>query len=62
MAITNQVYMESDLSAPNIAGLNERVCVKFFGTGATLSSRSNYCVCRTNAYSVESNSYCRKRV
>ncbi|CAF0909261.1 unnamed protein product [Rotaria sordida] len=56
--ITNRVYIDNDPMAPNIAGLTESACRKWFGYGATQSSRGSYCICKPYAYLVKSNSYC----
>ena len=58
--MTSQVYLENDPAAPNITNLELRACAKLFGSGATLSSRGSYCICKAQAYPTAGNAYCRK--
>ena len=58
--MASQVYLDSDSTAPNITNLDVRACAKLFGSGATVSSRGSYCVCKEQAYPTEGNAYCRK--
>lgn len=58
--MTAQVYVDDDPATPNITGITETACVKFFGLAAMKSTNGDYCVCRENAYPVNSNTYCRK--
>ena len=59
--ITELVYVDADPSAPNITGLTEGACSKWFGTGSTVSSRGLYCTCKNSSYFVSSTSNCRKK-
>ncbi|CAM4777103.1 unnamed protein product [Rotaria magnacalcarata] len=55
---SNQVYNDNDPTASNIAGLQEKDCVKLFGLSATIASNGSYCICISSAYSVRNNSFC----
>ncbi|CAF0949210.1 unnamed protein product [Adineta ricciae] len=56
--IATQVYSDDDSSAESTPGLNEAGCRHFFGSGATLSTKGQYCICKPEAYAVLSNTYC----
>jgi hypothetical protein len=58
--VTNQVYEDDNPAAPNITGLTTSICARLFGSGAKQSSRGRYCTCKTEAFPVQSNTYCRE--
>jgi len=48
--------------AKNVTGLTEYGCIKWFGQGAKKSTNGDYCICRSDAYPVQSDTYCRKSI
>ncbi|UJR32135.1 hypothetical protein I4U23_019603 [Adineta vaga] len=56
--ITTRVYSDDDSTAPSIDGLNDAGCRLWFGTGAMLSTKGRYCICKSAAYAVFENTYC----
>ncbi len=60
--MVTRVYSDNDPTAANITGLTDIGCKKFFGNGAMKSTNGDYCICSTNAFPVDSNTYCRKRI
>jgi hypothetical protein len=60
--VLNRVFDDNDANVETLNDLTESICVHFFGLGATKSTKGNYCICRSSAYRLEDNSYCRKRV
>lgn len=60
--ISTRVYESNDPAAPTINDLTEQDCVKNHGYAATISSNRGYCVCRSTAYPVNGNSFCRKKL
>ena len=57
-----RVYSDDDSNVESTPGLNEAGCRHFFGSGATLSTKGQYCICKPEAYAVLSNTYCRKNI
>ncbi|CAF3513440.1 unnamed protein product [Rotaria socialis] len=55
---SNRVYNDNDPTAPNIPGLLDSDCAKLFGLSAAIASNGSYCICKSSAYSVRSNTFC----
>ena len=56
----DRVYELNDTSAVTIADLSDRDCIRLFGTGAIVSTFGRYCTCRSDAFPIDSFTYCRK--
>ena len=56
----DRVYELNDTSAVIIADLIDADCIRLFGTGSTVYNFGRYCTCRSDAFPIDSFTYCRK--
>jgi hypothetical protein len=60
--MVDRLYNDNDPAAVNITGINSNVCELWFGRGAIKSTRGDYCICKSYAYPIASNTHCRKNL